>query len=71
MAHNIWTDKAGKAHAAFAIEAAWHKLGVVLPNLMTAKEAMKAAGLDWEVEKRLLIHARVEKAEKRTLCSTP
>ena len=54
MAHNIWTDKAGKEHAAFAIEAAWHKLGVVLPNLMTAKEAMKAAGLDWEVEKRPL-----------------
>ena len=54
MAHNIWVDANGKEHAAFAREAAWHKLGTVVPNLMTAKEAAEVAGLAWEVEKRQL-----------------
>jgi len=54
MAHNIWIDGKGKEHAAFAREAAWHKLGTVVPNLMTAAETAELAGLDWDVEKRQL-----------------
>jgi phage/plasmid-like protein (TIGR03299 family) len=54
VAHNIWIDGKGKEHAAFAREAAWHKLGTVVPNLMTAAETAELAGLDWNVEKRQL-----------------
>src|SRR5580658_1686313 len=55
MAHNISIDKAnGNARAAYARTAAWHGLGTVVPNLMTAAETAKLAGLDWTVEKRQL-----------------
>lgn len=54
MAHNIYVDKNNVAHAAYAIKPAWHNLGVVVDHLMTAAETMKAAGLDWQVEKRQL-----------------
>lgn len=32
-------------------EVAWHKLGVVTPNALTAEEALKTAQLDWQVIK--------------------
>jgi phage/plasmid-like protein (TIGR03299 family) len=54
MAHNIWIDAKGTEHAAYAREAAWHGLGTVVDHLMTAQETMKAAGLDWAVDKRQL-----------------
>jgi phage/plasmid-like protein (TIGR03299 family) len=54
MAHNIWIDAKGTEHAAYARVAAWHGLGTVVDHLMTAKETMKAAGLDWAVDKRQL-----------------
>lgn len=49
MAHEI-DESAGYAAAAFARQPAWHKLGKVLPELMSPEEALQAAGLDWEVE---------------------
>jgi phage/plasmid-like protein (TIGR03299 family) len=30
----------------------WHKIGTVVQGTLTTKEAIKAAGLDWQVEKR-------------------
>lgn len=54
MAHNIWIDGKGIEHAAYARVAAWHGLGTVVPHLMTAKETMDAAGLNWNVDKRQL-----------------
>jgi hypothetical protein len=29
----------------------WHRLGVVTPDVLTAEDAIVAAGLDWKVEK--------------------
>ena len=34
----------------------WHKLGVLLPDIATGKEAMKAAQLDWKVKKTEMMH---------------
>ncbi len=36
------------------VTAPWHKLGVKLPKLATSTEAIEAAGLDYEVEKKPL-----------------
>lgn len=33
-----------------AREVPWHKIGTVTPDVLTAEEALKAGGLDWEVE---------------------
>ncbi len=55
MAHEInFNTKKGTHSFASAVEPAWHKLGQVLPNLMTAKEAIENANLDYTVEKREL-----------------
>jgi phage/plasmid-like protein (TIGR03299 family) len=36
----------------------WHRLGTVTEDVLTAKEAIVAAGLDWEVEKREIFRKR-------------
>ena len=42
MAHEVET-------AAYNRLTAWHGLGTVVPNAMTAAEALKIAGIDWIV----------------------
>ncbi len=42
----------GKAQIAYAGETPWHGLGTKVPNDLTPEQMCKAAGLDWEVEKR-------------------
>lgn len=42
----------GKASMAYFGEEPWHKLGQKVDHAMTAAEAISAAGLDYEVEKR-------------------
>lgn len=42
----------------FAREPAWHKLGVVVPNVLTSEEAIRLANLDWTVRKEP-IYAKV------------
>jgi phage/plasmid-like protein (TIGR03299 family) len=49
MAHNLATTKGKHAFAYFG-EAPWHKLGQKLDQPATAREAITAAGLDYEVK---------------------
>ena len=50
MAHNLNINKDGKASFA-AVGTAWHGLGVVLDEKMTADKALELAGLDYDVVK--------------------
>jgi phage/plasmid-like protein (TIGR03299 family) len=52
MAHNLnFNEKTGK-HSFFTVrEKAWHDLGTVLENCPTSSEAIKHAGLDYDVAK--------------------
>jgi phage/plasmid-like protein (TIGR03299 family) len=49
MAHNLAKTKGKHAFAYFG-EAPWHKLGQKLDQPATAREAITAAGLDYEVQ---------------------
>lgn len=51
MGHNLMV-KDGKEAMAYVGDAPWHKLGTKVEAAMTSAEAIKAGGLDWNVEKR-------------------
>ncbi len=55
MAHKLnYNNKTGK-HSFFSVqEKAWHGLGQIVKDYPTSSEAIKHAGLDYEVEKRKL-----------------
>lgn len=53
MAHEIEIVN-GNARMFSVKETPWHKLGIILPEAPTSGDAIVAAGLDWEVEKRQL-----------------
>lgn len=53
MAHELnYNAKKGTYSFASHAEKAWHGLGQIVSNAMTAEEAIKNANLDYEVEKR-------------------
>lgn len=55
MAHNINYNNKTQKHSFFSVqEKAWHGLGQIVKDYPTSKEALKFAGLDYEVEKRKL-----------------
>jgi phage/plasmid-like protein (TIGR03299 family) len=50
MAHNIEMFADGTSAFFANREPAWHNLGVVTPNALTAQEALETAQLDWQVK---------------------
>jgi phage/plasmid-like protein (TIGR03299 family) len=55
MAHNINYNEQDQKHSFFSVkEKAWHNLGQVIQDYPTSAEAIRHAGLDYEVEKRKL-----------------
>ncbi len=55
MAHNLNFNEDTQKHAFFSVkEKAWHELGTIVDNYPTSAEALKFAGLDYTVVKRLL-----------------
>ncbi len=51
MAHEI-SEASGSAEMFWYGDEPWHGLGTKVDHALTAEEAIKAASLDWEVEKR-------------------
>ena len=49
--HEITTNERGLVEAMYAERPAWHRLGTVLDDAPTSRDAILAANLDWEVEK--------------------
>ena len=57
MAHNIYYNEQTKKHSFFSTqEKAWHNLGQIVQDYPTSAEALKFAGLDYEVSKAPNIH---------------
>lgn len=55
MAHNINYNQQTKKHSFFSVkQKAWHGLGQIIEDYPTSAEAIKYAGLDYQVEKRPL-----------------
>lgn len=51
MAHELETDKSGKARFAYSIDGGvpWHRLGTPMKGLQTVERMLEAAGADYEV----------------------
>jgi len=55
MAHNLNYNEQTEKHSFFSVkEKAWHGLGQIVADYPTSAEAIRYAGLDYEVEKRPL-----------------
>lgn len=61
MAHNIYYNEQSEKHSFFSVkEKAWHNLGQIVQDYPTSTEAIRHAGLDYEVEKRKLFTPELE-----------
>lgn len=55
MAHNLNFNEQTQKHSFFSVkEKAWHKLGTIVHDYPTSKEALEYAGLNYTVQKRSL-----------------
>ena len=64
MAHELEIVD-GKANMAYAGDVPWHGLGTKVPSDLAPEQMLKAAGLDWTVEKRQMSF-KTETGEKLT-----
>jgi phage/plasmid-like protein (TIGR03299 family) len=56
MAHELTTREDGRTEFFSAVTRGWHQLGQLSERQLTAKEAIKEALLDWEVEQVPVFH---------------
>lgn len=64
MSHNIFFNEQTGKYSFFSVkEKAWHRLGQIVEDYPTSAEAIKHAGLDYQVEKRNLIIDGVNEKE--------
>jgi phage/plasmid-like protein (TIGR03299 family) len=57
MAHNLFFNETTQQHSFMSVqEPAWHGLGKIIRDYPTSAEALKFAGLDYEVRKRPNFH---------------
>jgi len=72
MAHNINRNKVTGKDAFFSVkEKAWHGLGQIVQDYPTSEEAIKFAGLDYEVRKeKLFIHPSNDYQEVESFFAT-
>ncbi|TAM97138.1 MAG: DUF945 domain-containing protein [Chitinophagaceae bacterium] len=64
MSHNIFFNEQTGKYSFFSVkEKAWHGLGQIVEDYPTSAEAIKHAGLDYQVEKRNLITDSVNEKE--------
>ena len=54
MAHHLTTNMHGQVEMAYANGIPWHGLGTQVEGLMTSKEALEKAHLEWMVTKQLV-----------------
>lgn len=61
MGHNIYYNEQTEKHSFFSVkEKVWHNLGQIIEDYPTSAEAIRHAGLDYEVEKRKLFTPTLE-----------
>jgi phage/plasmid-like protein (TIGR03299 family) len=70
MAHDIDMTKAGGS-AMFAYSPAWHGLGTVVTEAQTSADALRIAGLDWDVATTALVADFGEQAGDRRYRRVP
>ena len=52
MAHNIYYNENTQKHSFFSVQQkAWHGLGTIVEDYPTSAEAIRFAGLDYQVER--------------------
>ena len=70
MAHAIDQTKDQRGSAMYAGSGAWHKLGTVVKDCQTSREAIKLAGLDWNVEQWDLTAQKPVDSDAETIVRT-
>lgn len=67
MGHNIYYNEQIEKHSFFSVkEKAWHNLGQIVEDYPNSAEAIRHAGLDYEVEKKKVIYSCIGRYHHRS-----